>query len=120
MLTLEKEKRFALLASVDDFGGSATKSAILDNIQNRGYLQLNERDISIMPSRNEPFWRNNMAFVRKHLVQNRTLSAAMFNRWEITARGRAYLNALAAEVTGAPQHRILASQGLQRALHHHR
>ena len=118
MLTLQKEKRFVVLVSVDDLGGRGTKSAVLDNILDRGYVHLKDKDIAIMPSRNEPFWRNDFAFVRKHLVQARALNGTEFNSWTITEQGREYLVALAADVAGAPRHRILTMQGLERAMHH--
>jgi hypothetical protein len=70
---LEDEKRFALLASILDLGGTGRKFEVLDNIQARNYLKLDSHDRELMPSRNEPYWRNDIAYVRKHLAVERHL-----------------------------------------------
>jgi len=118
LLSVEEEKRFVLLASVLDLGGSGTKKDILDGIQNRGYLKFNEKQVSIMHSRNEPYWRNDIAFVRKHLVSHRYLSGAMFNDWQITEEGRSYFARLCRQIVTSRAYRMLAQPAVQRALSH--
>jgi hypothetical protein len=93
-MTLEEEKRFALLASVLDLGGHGRKDQVLDNIESKGYLRFDDHDLQDMPNRNELFWRNDLAYIRKHLVVNRHFDGSRFNNWEITEKGRNYFMSL--------------------------
>jgi len=97
-MSIEEEKRFVLLASLLDLGGHGRKHEVLDNIEAKGYLKLNDHDLEDMPSRNELYWRNDVAYVRKHLVANRCLDGARFNNWEITPKGQSYFRQLSATV----------------------
>ena len=97
-MTTEEEQRFVLLASILDLGGRARKHEVLDNIEVKGYLKFDSRDLEMMSNRSERHWRNSIAFVRKHLVMNRCLDGARFNNWEITAKGQSYFQSLCATV----------------------
>ena len=93
-MKVEQEKRFALLASLVDLGSVAKKHEALDNIHARDYLILTSEDLAVMPSRRESRWRNDLAFVRKHLVMLGYLNGSRFNQWEITSKGRDYFERL--------------------------
>ena len=97
-MTEEEEKRFALLASVLDIGGHGKKHEVLDNIAAKGYLKLDAHDLEEMPNRNELFWRNDIAYVRHHLVGQHYLDGGRHNNWEITTNGRSYFQRLATTV----------------------
>ena len=86
-MTLEEEKRFVLLASALDLGGRGQKHEVLDNIESKGYLRFDAHDLEDMPNRNELFWRNDLAYIRKHLVVNRHFDGARFEQRVMLQRG---------------------------------
>lgn len=114
-MTEEEEKRFALLASVLDIGGRGKKHEVLENIEAKGYLKLDAHDLEEMPNRNELFWRNDIAYVRHHLVRQRYLDGARHNNWEITANGRSYFQRLTATVLAERFFRKLTPAAVKRA-----
>lgn len=63
-------------------------------------------DREVMESRNEIRWRNNLAFVRKHLVTSGFISDRVWGEWRITEKGTVYFHELCrkAEGTGSFQH----------------
>ena len=68
-------------------GGSGSKQDVLDTVESAGLMALTERDRAMLRTRNEPTWRNDLAFVRSHLVE----AGCIVNRrdsWEITPEGR--------------------------------
>jgi len=93
-LTLTREKQFAVLASILDVGGVGTKKEVLDNIDTKGYLFFDDKDLKIKHNRNELDWRNNLAFVRKGLVGNGCIDDPEWNQWAITDKGIEYLQDL--------------------------
>ncbi|MBX3406772.1 MAG: winged helix-turn-helix domain-containing protein [Phycisphaeraceae bacterium] len=105
-LSVEEEKRLVILMAVAVLGGSATKSCVLDLIDARGWLSLDESDREIMETRNEARWRNDLAFIRHHLVLNGCLSGLHRNQWEITPKGRQVLRRLATAAKGASPHKL--------------
>jgi hypothetical protein len=114
-MTFEEEKRFVLLASVLDIGGRGPKHEVLDNIRSKGYLRLDAHDLQDMPNRNELFWRNDLAYIRKHLVVNRYFDGGRFNNWEITEKGRTYFKSLAATVITTRNFQKLTPTAVSRA-----
>lgn len=116
-MTVEEEQRFALLASVLDLGGRGRKQEVLDNIEAKGYLKFDERDLRTMANRDELYWRNNIAFVRKHLVGSHHLDGGRFNNWEITASGQSYFQSLSSTVIAERFFRKLTPAAVQRASH---
>jgi hypothetical protein len=114
-MNTEEEKRFVLLASVLDLGGRGQKHEVLDNIEAKGYLKLNDHDLKSMPTRNELYWRNDVAYVRKHLVANRYLDGARFNNWEITSKGQSYFHQLSAIVVAQRHFTKLTAAAVGRA-----
>lgn len=101
-MTLEEEKRLALLAAIIKLGGSGKKSAVLDKVENLKLLNLSNRDLEVMESRNEVRWRNDLAFTRKHLVQEKYLDDKVRDDWKITERGRSYASKLVIESKAQP------------------
>lgn len=93
-MTDELQKRFILLTALLEVGGHGTKSAVLDYIDRHGLINLSAADRSVMENRDEMVWRNNLAFVRKHLVDEGLMDGAIRNRWAITTAGTAYLRGL--------------------------
>jgi hypothetical protein len=114
-MTLEEEKRYVLLASSLDVGGKAKKHEALDNIEAKGYLKLNASDLERMPNRHELYWRNDLAYIRKHVVMGRYLDGSRFNNWEITQKGRDYFRVLSATILGERHLRKLSPAAVRRA-----
>lgn len=52
----------------------------------------------IKHNRNELVWRNDLAFIRKHLAQEGLFVDGIRNNWSITDSGKLYLNELMQEV----------------------
>jgi hypothetical protein len=114
-MTLEEEKRFVLLASVLDLGGHAQKHDVLDNVAAKGYMKLNADDLAEMQNRAELRWRNDLAFIRKHLVTGRYLDGSRFDNWEITRKGREYFESLCATVLSQRFFQKLSAAAVSRA-----
>ena len=93
-ITLEIQKRLAVLVSIVDLGGNGTKKDVLDNLRDKNYIKISEDDKKIMGGRPEERWRNDFAFIRKHLVTERYIDDAEYNNWEITQQGKEYLREL--------------------------
>ncbi|MEA4826910.1 MAG: hypothetical protein VB130_09785 [Clostridium sp.] len=65
-ISLFKEKSFSILMSIYDIGGSGSKKSVLDNINGKGYIEFNDLDLEVKKNRNELYWRNDLAFIRKN------------------------------------------------------
>jgi predicted HNH restriction endonuclease len=92
-LNKEQENRFLILFALNTLGRVSTKKEVLDHIEINGWIKLSNQDIAILGSRNEPKWRNELAFVRQHLVSDGILSStASHGKWEMTAAGEVYFN----------------------------
>ncbi|MBQ7522702.1 MAG: winged helix-turn-helix domain-containing protein [Clostridia bacterium] len=94
MMTLENEKRFLLLLSSFALGSPVTKKEVLDYLEQQKWIKLNEKDMEIKHNRNELVWRNDLAFVRKHLEQEGLFVSNKRNDWSITEKGKLYLSQL--------------------------
>lgn len=97
-ITLFKEKSFSILMSLIDIGESGSKKAVLDNISEKGYLNLDDVDLKVKQNRNELHWRNDLAYIRKRLVTENYLNGTEKNNWEITKDGKNYLITLCEEI----------------------
>lgn len=86
--TLEEEKSLAILLSIIDIGGYGTKKEVLDNIYERGYLDLKGHDLQYRPTLYELNWRNDLAFIRDHLVKTGYIDGKTWNEWRITRMGK--------------------------------
>ena len=91
LLSAEKEKRFLLLLASLFVGKDATKKEVLDFIYTKGYIKLTPQDMKNKNNRNEQVWRNDLAYVRKHLEMEGFFVSGVRNSWAITASGEQYL-----------------------------
>lgn len=64
-----------------------TKSAVLDTIANNDWAFFSDEQLQEESNRKELVWRNDFAFVRKHLVQNGFYVEGIRNNWSITEQG---------------------------------
>jgi len=116
-ITLTKEKHFLVLLSIFDLSGAANKKQVLDNIQAKKYYQFSEQDLEVKINRPEIHWRNDLAFIRKHLVLGGYIDDDIHNRWSITKKGVEYLNLLCEMVISSQCHgfKKIASNAIERA-----
>ncbi|HEY0429264.1 MAG TPA: HNH endonuclease [Pyrinomonadaceae bacterium] len=97
-MKLETEKRYLVLLSITELGGSATKKAVLDNILDKDYFDFTDNDLKKLDSRAELTWRNDLAYIRDHLKSDGYIDGNEKNKWKITAEGTAYLKKISEEV----------------------
>ncbi|WP_337968665.1 winged helix-turn-helix domain-containing protein [uncultured Flavobacterium sp.] len=86
-MTKEQQNRFLILFALEKLNYSSTKNEVLNYLLENDIIQLNESDFEILATRNEEKWRNELAFVRSHLVKDGYLSNLSRNKWEITPQG---------------------------------
>ncbi|WP_413161569.1 winged helix-turn-helix domain-containing protein [Capilliphycus salinus ALCB114379] len=88
----KKEKRFAVLLSIVDVGGSASKKVVLDNIESRQYINFSQEDLEKnYNKRKEPQWWTKLAWARQDLVDEGYIDNAVIDQWRITEEGKQYL-----------------------------
>ena len=97
-MTIENEKRFLLLLSSFLQKNIATKNSVLDYIEEHDWIVLSAEDLKIRRNRNELIWRNDLAYVRKHLAIEGLYVSNERNNWSITDSGKEYLLSLFQEV----------------------
>ena len=97
-MTIEKEKRFLLLLSSFVQGDGVTKSEVLDYIEEHDWIILSAEDLQIRKNRNESIWRNDLAYIRKHLAMEGLFIADERSNWSITDEGVRFLISLFQEV----------------------
>jgi len=100
-ITLTKEKHFLVLLSIFDLSGGANKKQVLDNIQTQKYYMFSEQDLTMKSNRPELHWRNDLAYIRKHLVARGYINDSVRNLWSITEVGVDYLKILCNEVVNS-------------------
>ena len=96
-MTLEEEKRYLLLLGAyycHILGASPTKRNVLDIIAERRWATFTSYDLSVKHNRNELVWRNDFAFVRKHLVMEGFFQGDVPNCWSMTLSGQSELKRL--------------------------
>ena len=102
-MTLEQEKRFLLLLSSYDLKSRKkiiTKENVLDNIVDHSWIYLTNFDTALKSNRNEEVWRNDLAFIRKHLAMSGCFVSGIRNDWSITENGIYELHTLFAVIKG--------------------
>jgi hypothetical protein len=104
-----------LLASIVDLGGAGTKDAVLNNIAIRRYLYLLPEQLELKQNRNEQVWRNDLAFIRKHLVLSGDLDGSRHNWWKVTEKGREHFQQLSEKVMASLVHQGLTAEAVERA-----
>ena len=112
-MTIEEQRRAILLLSAVELSGGGTKARVLDNISAKAYLVLGPRDLAYKHNRHEHVWRNELAYVRKHLVQDGYFDDARRDWWAVTDAGRRYLGDLAGRLPQLGGDTILSQRALQ-------
>lgn len=92
------EKRFVVLLSIVDVGGSASKQVVLDNIESRQYINFSQEDMDNYKGRKEPKWWTKLAWTRADLVTEAYIDNAVSDQWRITDQGQQYLEHLCQEL----------------------
>ncbi len=103
-MTMEDEKRFLLLLASfsishnfqqeDPTKEDPTKAEVLDEIDSKQWALFDPQKYQMKSNRKEVIWRNDLAFIRKHLVINGFFIAGVRNNWGITEEGREKLREL--------------------------
>ena len=114
-LTKTEEKRLILLLSIIDIGGFGTKKQVLDNIENKQLMSFSVTDLEVKHNRNELHWRNDLAFVRKWLVDNSYVEGKIRDKWEITQIGIEYFFALMEKAKGFQSFEKISTSGMSLA-----
>jgi len=95
-LKRETQKRFLVLLSTMDLGGSAKRCDVLDNIERKEYFwPAFESEMRPLESTNAPAWRTDFSYTRKHLVTEGYMDDTIRGVWEVTDNGKKYLKQLA-------------------------
>lgn len=95
-MTLEEQRRFIVLLSAWELGGSPLRQEVLDNIRDKRYIDFQDYDLEGVGNQNEPRWQNDLSYTRKHLVDAGHLDNSIRGRWVITDLGKSALNNLLA------------------------
>jgi len=98
-MTREDEKRLIVLAAILRIGGDGTKNQVLDEIDHAGLMRFSDSDLESCTTRNELYWRNDLAQIRRHLVAEHFISNEKWNRWLVTETGKSYFDSLAMHLT---------------------
>ena len=112
MMTSEEEKRLILLSAVTRLGGTGTKKQVLDEVAQASLMQFSDPDLQVMKSRNELKWRNDLAYVRKHLITEGYLNSA-WNNWQITEQGKSYFASLVSRTSSQQQFRHINPEAVR-------
>lgn len=82
-----EERDLVNLLSLMDLGGYGTKKEVLDNIQDKNYLQFTQDDLKLIPAGEnsvEPKWRNDLAWDKDKLKKAGLINNSKKNDWRIT------------------------------------
>ena len=96
-MTTEDEKQLIVLAAILLVGGNGSKQDVLDAVEDSSLMRFSTSDLKIRESRNELVWRNDLAFIRSHLVKDGCISSK-WDSWAITDKGRARAASLLSKV----------------------
>ena len=113
-MLITEEKSLLVLLSLWDLEGQATKARVLDNIENRHYCQFTPHELSWKHNRKELVWRNNLAFIRKKLLDEGYLDDPARNCWTMTSKGKNHLVALCHKVVNSRSFKRLTSPAVER------
>jgi predicted HNH restriction endonuclease len=99
-----------ILHSIIEQNGKVNKKSVLDFLETNNLIHLSDSDKEILESRNEIKWRNELAFVRQHLVKDAYLNNLERSFWEITQKGRRYFDVIKLSLEGKELIRISNNQ----------
>ncbi len=98
-MTKEKQNRILILYSILMQNDKATKNNVLDYLKQNNLIKLSKEDLSLLKTRNEEKWRNELAFTRSHLVREGFLNNKERNFWQILPIGKIYFEELKNEIS---------------------
>lgn len=91
-LLSEREYEIPILQSIEEMGGSAVASRVVDAVGEKVSEQLTPLDLERVPSGVGIRWRGRVAFTRLRMVERGLIKAdSPRGRWEITDEGRRHL-----------------------------
>lgn len=113
IMTREDEKRLIVLAAILRIGGAGTKNEVLDEIKHAGLMRFSASDLKPCATREELYWRNDLAQIRRHLVAEHFISNEKWNQWSITETGKSYFDSLVMQLNSPQnfQHLNLSAVG---------
>lgn len=83
---------FPILESLYEFGGAATRDAVLNKVEIKLKDQLKTRDLERLRSCGDLRWRNRASFQRKNMIREGLLQKhSRYGMWEMTPYGLEYL-----------------------------
>lgn len=96
-MTAEDEKQLILLAAIIRVGGNGSKKQVLDEIESAGLMKFSSYDLQSRASRNELIWRNDLAYIRSHLVKAGHMSSER-DSWALTEKGKNHFASLVSKL----------------------
>jgi|CXWL01.1.fsa_nt_gi predicted HNH restriction endonuclease len=102
-MTAEDEKQLILLAAIILIGGSGSKKQVLDEVERAGLMKFSPDDLQYRASRNELIWRNDLAYIRDHLVRKGHVSNVQSNKWSVTEGGKSHFASLVSKLASQSQ-----------------
>ncbi len=91
--TSQREYRIPILEALVELGGRALSSKVLEKVEIKMKTVLKSVDYEDIPSGHDVRWRNTARWERKNMVQEGLLrSDSPIGVWEISEKGREYLN----------------------------
>lgn len=114
-ITLTEERRFAVLLSIIDLGGSAKKQDVLDNLFKKEFIYIEHKSYFKIQANGEVAWKNDLAWERKHLVDLGCIKNTTFGIWEITEKGKLMFIKLFYEKIDNTSFNFLSEPAWQRA-----
>lgn len=96
--TSESVLRHWVYEALDAMGGKGRRASVLDWIEKHHGQDLSAEDLEYRESTREEVWRNNVSWVRQHLVNEGLLiNHSEHGQWELSERGRSTLRPLSIE-----------------------
>lgn len=98
----QEQKWLVLLYSLIELDGGSQRKNVLQHIQKNGYWYKNDQNDITRETRNEKAWRNDFSYERQHLVDHGYMQHGIHGIWEITDKGRQYVDSMADRLKDMP------------------
>lgn len=83
---------FPILDALHEFGGAATRDAVLNRVELKLKGELKHRDFERLASCGDARWRNRASFQKKNMIREGLLRGdSRYGIWEMTPKGHEYL-----------------------------
>ncbi len=102
-MTAEDEKQLIVLAAIILLGGNGSKAQVLDEVERVGLMKFLPHELLPCRTRNELYWRNDLAQTRRHLVSQGHVSNAQWDKWPVTEKGKKHFASLASRLSSQRQ-----------------